>query len=82
MCDFKGELTDQQHFYLPWGKLHAAFSLFVFLLCPSASSCSPPGGKRGGAKELRLPESVFRQRRWQAGSLIVRKNISSDGALF
>ena len=39
-------------------------------------------GKRGGAEESGIAESVFRQRRWQIGSLILENNISSDKALF
>lgn len=39
-------------------------------------------GKRGGAEESRIAESVFRQRRWQTGSLILENNISSDRAFF
>ena len=39
-------------------------------------------GKRVGAEESRIAESVFRQRRWQIESLVLENNISSDRALF
>lgn len=72
-------------FLVPWDKPHTAFLWFAFLLCPSACQfllCSrwkEEYGREESVKKLRISYNVFRQRRWQTGSLILENNLVCQG---
>lgn len=74
-------------FLAPMGQTSCCFFPVCFFCCAhlpvlALLQVGRGAGKRGVAEESRITDSVFRQRRWQNGSLILENNISSDRVLF